>query len=954
MLFFAVVSAAFAQITDLNQLSNEKTYFIESARCFLTYSSEHTGNLATSNGTTVPAADKVKNPVENVNQQFKILNEDGSYYLYSVGASKYVDKSGNYVDTPTDALTITNTGSGSSYPWKILIGGNGLNSQDPNQTEAGVVVNSWTQTDAGNCFKITAIEDIAVPITEVGDLSNDKLYSIVPKDATRGVLYATSTSTRLDACGGTRGGASNPTVAVNHKSADQQFALYNHDGNIYLYSVGANKFVGGIVNGRYFELTTTPTRSYTVEPSDDAGYFIIKLDDSNYINVSTGWEAGCVGAWATQDDGNKLVISAVADMPDGVSTTLYNAFNTQRNFTYTFKYNGEVKATQTCSGNVGEEYPAVDTSLFPYGVTATKPGGTIPSDVASNIELELTVGELPFEATENVNDINKWYFMQMHSNNKKYIEYIAGENYMEWSDTEVDAANRDAYMWAFVGNIWDGFKLVNKAATTANAIKSEGSGNPGMDTFANGTSFVLKRSKVADGNGFVYFCLQYPNGEHLNAQNGKVAHWWDSDAGSAINLFEVPTLDAELAALVGEIEAKNYDSCVGETVGYLTAASVAALNEAIATAKAVQGADADDLIALQNAEHNLQTNQPDPEKFYIIKSAMPETEARSGQKMYVNNDGGMQFNNQNAAAFENVFQFVNAGEGKFYLKAVERGTFMNTNKTHNGGQEMAVGAEADAKAIAIANMGRANAVSLIPTGGAMMHAQAAGTQVVAWNNTDNAGASAWIIEEVSIEDFAHNVTIGEAGYSTLVLGYNAEIPEGVEAYVVSTTDNGWATLTPVTGVLPAGEAVVLKNKGTYNFNYSTATPATVENNLLEGTVFNTYIAGATNTDYYVLSVQEGEVGLYKAALNKTATGADPEEGQQGTHFKNNAFKAYLQLTTTQGVQALRFNFGGETTGVDAVEVVKPNAPIYDLSGRRVLSTVKGGVYIQNGKKFIVK
>jgi hypothetical protein len=101
-------------------------------------------------------------------------------------------------------------------------------------------------------------------------------------------------------------------------------------------------------------------------------------------------------------------------------------------------------------------------------------------------------------------------------------------------------------------------------------------------------------------------------------------------------------------------------------------------------------------------------------------------------------------------------------------------------------------------------------------------------------------------------------------------------------------------------------------------------------------------------------VQEGEVGLYKAALNKTDTGSDPEEGQQGTHFKNNAFKAYLPLTTTQGVQALRFNFGGETTAIDAVEVENANAPIYDLSGRRVLSTVKGGIYIQNGKKFIVK
>jgi hypothetical protein len=34
--------------------------------------------------------------------------------------------------------------------------------------------------------------------------------------------------------------------------------------------------------------------------------------------------------------------------------------------------------------------------------------------------------------------------------------------------------------------------------------------------------------------------------------------------------------------------------------------------------------------------------------------------------------------------------------------------------------------------------------------------------------------------------------------------------------------------------------------------------------------------------------------------------------------------------------------------------VNVNAPIYDLSGRRVMNAVKGGIYIQNGKKFIVK
>ena len=65
MLFCMCVCTALAQITDLNQLSNDKTYFIESARCFLTYSTAHTDCLASSNGKTVLADEKVKNPVEN-------------------------------------------------------------------------------------------------------------------------------------------------------------------------------------------------------------------------------------------------------------------------------------------------------------------------------------------------------------------------------------------------------------------------------------------------------------------------------------------------------------------------------------------------------------------------------------------------------------------------------------------------------------------------------------------------------------------------------------------------------------------------------------------------------------------------------------------------------------------------------------------------------------------------
>jgi hypothetical protein len=207
-----------------------------------------------------------------------------------------------------------------------------------------------------------------------------------------------------------------------------------------------------------------------------------------------------------------------------------------------------------------------------------------------------------------------------------------------------------------------------------------------------------------------------------------------------------------------------------------------------------------------------------------------------------------------------------------------------------------------------------------------------------WNDNDN-GSSFFLTEYVEIP-----VVVSEAGYSTLYLGQATYIPAEVEAYAVTSVENGYAMMTQVEGVLPANTGVVLKNTGDYTFKVAGAT-GSVEGNLLRGSTEVTYVEG----DALVLSKQDGVVGFYKAQLN---CGSFGEAG--GSHFKNNANKAYLPMTATQGANMLRFNFGGETTAIDAVEVENANAPIYDLSGRRVLTTVKGGVYIQNGKKFIVK
>ena len=65
-------------------------------------------------------------------------------------------------------------------------------------------------------------------------------------------------------------------------------------------------------------------------------------------------------------------------------------------------------------------------------------------------------------------------------------------------------------------------------------------------------------------------------------------------------------------------------------------------------------------------------------------------------------------------------------------------------------------------------------------------------------------------------------------------------------------------------------------------------------------------------------------------------------------------KAYLDLRTS-GAAALEIDFGGEATGLTNLNIATEKAsPIFDLSGRRVMNVQKGGLYIQNGKKFIVK
>lgn len=187
------------------------------------------------------------------------------------------------------------------------------------------------------------------------------------------------------------------------------------------------------------------------------------------------------------------------------------------------------------------------------------------------------------------------------------------------------------------------------------------------------------------------------------------------------------------------------------------------------------------------------------------------------------------------------------------------------------------------------------------------------------------------------------VTIKAAKYATFYAPVAVEVPEGVTAHTV-TINGEWATLSEALEVIPANTGVVLyaeniEEATTYNFSITEDIEAITDNDL-HGSAATTYFTEAGT--YYALGLVEGVVGFYKDEFNND-------------RFQNNSHKAYLYVPNATAA-ALKFRIEDGTTAIESVlnNGADSNAPIYDLSGRRVMNAVKGGIYIQNGKKFIVK
>ena len=188
----------------------------------------------------------------------------------------------------------------------------------------------------------------------------------------------------------------------------------------------------------------------------------------------------------------------------------------------------------------------------------------------------------------------------------------------------------------------------------------------------------------------------------------------------------------------------------------------------------------------------------------------------------------------------------------------------------------------------------------------------------------------------------HDSEADDAAFATTCAPFNFAIEgDDVKAYAGKLSADGKELdMKEIEGNVPANQGVILKAAmGVSEVTVKVVNTADAIDNDLKGTndemtdLSQVYVFGRDKVTHHV--------GFYNASGDDALP----------------ANRAYLNKPAQEAVNAVAMNFGnGMVTNINTAISAQSadNAPIYDLSGRRVQRTVKGSLYIKGGRKFMAQ
>lgn len=734
----------------------------------------------------------------------------------------------------------------------------------------------------------------------------------------------------------------------------------NAEGQYYLYCVS---------NGKYVSYSDTNKGAGKVTFADDKSsakqwkivtennatdkFDIIPAEIASPNNESSSWNwFGGIG--------NQL---GFYDANDGSSSWTFDAV--VENATASIRFNStEIESKSYNYLPVG----LVKTAMFAQNYTTVEsmvPETVVEGTTAYTVNL---AENLPFVKSENF-DNAKWYLMDMHCNDTGNADVNSGRKHYMWTYVAADedvtlpqivmnyeTEITDNMLWCFVGDVFNGFKIYNKAAGSTMTLRKASIGSNDevgntasvMSTTDDHNQFKLYPTTEGIANGF---CFKLDGDDYyLNTQQ-KIKDDWDSkvlrgwnktDGGSTCRVFATNKFVADAARPYNNLYVKASELPAGAigTNSYLEEgnnletfksqyAAATADNYTIEQVKAL----AETMKKVNVAAANETTVEAG--KYYRLYNAKDKKYlcVRATNNAQMTTDASM------GKAVSSVVTFADAENGRFRMK-VEGKTFGKRK-----GVDVPItleGEDSEEKgSYAVAHTGTtftfydyASNVS----DRSYLHCNNAGNagNVVGWDAQGVISPSYWhVIEATDVE--IDMTTQGDKKYASAYLPFGVSNVAGATAYTGALNAEKNAIDMTATTAVPANTGFVLvgtEDKATLTIGKAAA----IEGNALTGT--NTGIAFAEATpkaNYLVFGVNNGTVGFYTPG-NVTAIPAN---------------KAYIDASEVSG-SAIALNFGNTVTGINAATINngENNAPIYDLSGRRVWAPVKGGLYIQNGKKLV--
>ena len=245
---------------------------------------------------------------------FALVKYDDKYYLYNIGAKKFVVRHGSngvaLSEQPTDAISISAaTGSTTAFNWWLMeLDGVKVNLSNGDGHTYGIRCADGTEDEGMRwAFCMTKTYDASEVeakvaayvnnITNTNQLSNNAFYKVYGE---RGFIYATET--------GELKGTNIASTTYDPANPYHHFAILKYGENYYLYNVGAKKFV--VKNGTSASLSDTPSHTLTLGAATDQSTdydWLIRLNGS-LTHLSNNAGNGVYTNHNGQDEGTRWAI----------------------------------------------------------------------------------------------------------------------------------------------------------------------------------------------------------------------------------------------------------------------------------------------------------------------------------------------------------------------------------------------------------------------------------------------------------------------------------------------------------------------------------------------------------------------------------------------------------------------------------------------------------------------